>query len=244
MNRLCIKLENKSLKEHYQSGMLKLFEVPVNHGHLYEENPEFFGYISTLGGGLANEDSLEQSFSLTNSKAVISSQASQKIYKGSSFIKTKIEIDSNSSFVFHNDANIFYPNSNFLSNTIIFAKENSKFFIVDGGFSGYANGNFKANLALKLFINHKLALYDNFSYRQLEDINAFFTHQYFYTILLRSDIQFDSINEENLKAYASSINETTVIRVFSDNNGLAIDYINHIKNSFLKQEEMSLISTR
>lgn len=244
MNVLRIVLEKKVLKEHYQHGMLKLFEVPVNYGHVYEESPEFFAYISTLGGGLANNDSYEQNFTLIDSKAVINSQASQKIYKGNSLIDTRIQLDNKSCFVFHNDANIFYPNSNFISKTTIFAKKNSRLFIVDGGFIGYAKGNFIARLGLRLFIDYKLALNDNFCYYSRDDLNALYEHEYFYTLLIRNAPKFTLVQEDNLKAHASTINGTTIVRILSNSNGLAINYINNIKNSFLQQENMSLISTR
>lgn len=244
MNILRIKLEKSVLREHYQYGMLKLFEVPVNHGHYIKGDTEFFAYISTLGGGLVDKESYKQNFKLIDSKAVINSQANQKIYKGNSSVETKIELDNNSCFVFHNDANIFYPNSNFISENAIFAKKQSKLFVVDGGFVGYADGDFSAKLSLKLFIDYKLALYDNFCYHSRDNLNALYRHDYFYTLVIRGAPEINSIQEKDIKAHASTIDETTIVRILSNDNGLAIDYINSIKNSFLQQEGMTLKSTR
>lgn len=243
MNVLDIKLIDNKLVKHYQYGMLKLLSVPVNYGMDCLDN-EFFAYISTLGGGLVEGDKYEQNFVLDNTKAVISSQSCQKVYKGKSTLKTKINLANNSKFVFHNDANIFYPNSDFTSSNTIFLDKNSKLFFVDGGFLGYAEGNFRANMQFRLYINSKLALNDVFCYESKNDLQSLYKHEYFYNVIIYDDLEFETIHKPNIKAHASKVNEVIIIRILSDNNGEAIKYMNNIKNSFLTKSNMTLTSTR
>lgn len=245
MNILKIKLVKSRLVEHYQYGMLKLLRVPVNYGvDCADEDSEFFAYISTLGGGLLEGDKYEQSFTLDNAKSVISSQSSQKIYKGSSCVNTKIDLKNNASFVFHNDANIFYPNANFTSKSTINLSKDSKLFYVDGGFLGYSEGNFKSYMGLKIYIDSKLALNDVFYYDSKSSVQSLYQHEYFYNIIVYADIKIEEIQEEHIKAHSSKINGITIVRILSDNNGEAIKYINSIKESFLKQSNMTLTSIR
>lgn len=245
VNVLNIKLIKNKLVEHYQYGMLKLLRVPVNYGvNCPDEDSEFFAYISALGGGLAEGDKYNQSFTLEDAKAVINSQSSQKIYKGSSRVNTKINLKGNSSFVFHNDANIFYPNSNFTSKNTIFLDKDSKLFFLDGGFLGYAEGNFRANMYLRLYIDSKLVLNDVFCYESKEDLQSLYKHEYFYNAIMVGDVEFETLHKPNIKAHASKINKVTIIRILSDSNDEAIRYINNIKNSFLTKSNMTLTSIR
>lgn len=243
MNILRLGFENGALIEHYQYGMLKLLPVPVNYG-MDCSDKEFFAYISSLGGGLLEGDKYTQSFRLVNSKAVISSQSSQKIYKGSSIVETKIDLDSNSSFVFHNDANVFYPNAYFTNKTKIFLKNGGRLFYVDGGFIGYAKGEFAANMSLRLYVDYRLALNDVFYYRDICNLNAMYNHEYFYTVIISGKCSIENIQSERLKSHASEINGITVLRVLADNNGEAIKYINGIKSKWLQDSNMSLMSIR
>lgn len=243
MNILRLGFENGALTEHYQYGMLKLLPVPVNYG-VDCADKEFFAYISSLGGGLLEGDKYTQSFKLINSKAVISSQSSQKIYKGNSKIETKIDLDDKSSFVFHNDANVFYPNAHFTNKTKIFIKRNSRLFYVDGGFIGYAKGNFAADMSLRLYIDYKLALNDVFYYRNTNNLNALYNHEYFYSVVISGGCDVEHIHEEHLKSHSSTIDGVTILRVLADNNGEAIKYINSIKGKWLQDSKMTLMSIR
>ncbi|MBT0878011.1 MULTISPECIES: urease accessory protein UreD [unclassified Campylobacter] len=243
MSLLKITLENNHLKEHYQQGMQRLIQVPTRFGE-DSENEDFFAYLSTLGGGFVNQDNYAQSFKLVNSKATLSSQSNQKIYKGTSSLKTNIELDNNSILVFHNDANIFYQNSNFSSKTTIFMNDNSRLFYLDGGFLGYANSQFKAKLSLRIFINNKLSINDIFYYNSNSSLNSLYNHNYFYTLIIKGDVEFKTIHNENLKAHSSIINNTNIIRISSDDNDLAMKYINDIKSNFLHKGGMKLILAR
>lgn len=233
MNILDISLKNGKLNKHYQQGMQRLLELPIKYAKEYNGN-EFFAYISTLGGGLVGGDSYTQSFELFNTKASLNSQSNQKIYKGHSKLNTKINIDANSSLIFHNDANIFYKDSDFLSKTIIFAKKNSKMFYLDGGFSGYSGGEFNANMICRLYIDSKLSLNDVFDYKNINNVNLFYKYEYFYTIVIRGVDEVSIINEEKIISYASSLNDNIIVRILAKDNDLAMKYVNDLKEHFLR----------
>ncbi|CAM2794125.1 urease accessory protein UreD [Helicobacter burdigaliensis] len=238
MNALKIKIQEGFLKEHYQQGMQRLMQVPIYGGETCNDK-EFFAYISTLGGGLVGGDSYFQEISLLDSKATLNSQSNQKIYKGNSTLQTRIVVDEKSALVFHNDANIFYAKSDFKSKTSMFAKKDSKFFYLDGGFIGYSLGDFKANMHFRLFIDSKLVLNDVFNYFCKKNIHLFLEYEYFYTIFIRGLEEIPSINEKNIKAYASNLKDNLVVRVLSNNQGEAIEYINALKRYFVKGVKMN-----
>lgn len=245
MSILRIKLENGILTENFKFGMQKMLPIPIRYNLNYDskENREFFAYLTTLGGGLVNGDEYFQSFILKNTKGAIRSQSNQKIYKGKSKLKTKLSVDNDSVLVFHNDINIFYPNSDFYSQTKIFANKNTKFFYIDGGYIGYANGDFSANISFRLYIDSKIIINDIFSYNyNRRHLNSLLSHEYFYTIFIREDINLLNIQTEKLKSYASIIDGNIIIRIASDDNDIAIDYIENIKKEFLKKNNMTLIS--
>lgn len=245
MSILRVKLENGILTENFKFGMQKMLPLPIRYGSNYDvkEDGEFFAYITTLGGGLVNGDEYFQSFELKNTKGAIRSQSNQKVYKGSSKLKTKLSVDNNSVLVFHNDANIFYPNSNFYSQTKLFANKNSKFFYIDGGYIGYANGGFSTNMNFRLYVDGKIILNDTFFYNYNRNhLNSLLNHEYFYTIYIREVLNLPNIQTEKLKAYASIMGENIIIRVASDDNDIAIGYIEKIKKEFLQKNKMTLIS--
>lgn len=244
MSVLRIRLQDGIVREHYQRGMQRMMEVPVTYGtnQLGVSGKEFFAYLSTLGGGLVGGDSYEQSFVVQNTKASINSQSSQKIYKGSSRLDTKITVDKDSTLVYHNDANIFYKKSDFISKSILFLDSQSKLFYLDGGFLGYAEADFSANMSFRLYLDYKLSINDVFFYKSRENLNLFFRHDYFYTVVMRGAPEFETIYNDNLKSYVSTIDGTTVVRVLADDNDIAMKYIESIKNKFLQQEDMKIIS--
>lgn len=245
MSILRVKLENGILTENFKFGMQKMLPLPIRYNLNYDskENREFFAYLTTLGGGLVNGDEYLQSFILKNTKGAIRSQSNQKVYKGKSKLKTKLSVDDNSVLVFHNDANIFYPNSDFYSQTKIFANKNTKFFYLDGGYIGYANGCFSANMSFRLYIDGKIILNDVFSYNyNRTHLNSLLTHEYFYTIFVREDIYLPNIQTEKLKIYSSVLGGNVIIRIASDDNDIAIEHIEQIKKEFLKKNKMTLIS--
>lgn len=235
MSVLKASIKDGTLHYHYQRGMLRLLELPTEYAKAHFEKSEFFAYISTLGGGMVKGDNYLQDFKFENSKAILSSQSNQKIYKGSSNLTTKISLDESSKLVFHNDANIFYKNSDFSSKTTIFVKNGGKFFYLDGGFIGYSGGEFTSNLTLRIYIDSKLALNDNFCYENKRDLNALFEYEYFYTITMSYAPTLQSISTNDIKAYASSINGITMVRIIANDNDIANDYINEIKFNFLKE---------
>lgn len=237
MNILKIKLQEGALKEHYQSGMQRLLQVPIC-GERLSEN-EFFAYISTLGGGLVSGDTYRQEIALFNSKVMLNSQSNQKIYKGHSILESKIHLDENSSLVFHNDANIFYAKSDFLSQTSLFAKKDSKFFYLDGGFIGYSLGDFKAKMNFRLFIESRLILNDAFCYFSPKNLHLLLEYEYFYTIFIRGLDEVPHKNEKNLKAYASKIKDNLIVRILSNNQDGALEYINALKRYFVKGVNMN-----
>lgn len=238
MNILNITLKNGKLNKHYQQGMQRLLELPIKYAKEYNGN-EFFAYISTLGGGLVDKDEYFQSFDLIDTNATLNSQSNQKIYKGYSKLNTKINIDTNSSLIFHNDANIFYKNSNFKSKSIIFAEKNSKIFYLDGGFLGYSEGEFNANMICRLYIDSKLSLNDNFNYKHINNVNLFYKYQYFYTIIIRGIKEIATINEKDIISYTSSLNDNVIVRILANDNDRAMEYINDLKNHFLKGVNMA-----
>lgn len=234
MNELRIKIENGSLTHHFQKGLLRLIQLPKE----FNKNPsdnKFFAYLSTLGGGIVNKDEYLQDFSIENTNATISSQSNQKIYKGKSKFISKIKLDDASKFIFHNDANIFYKNSDFFQKTSIFLQKNSKLFYLDGGFIGYCNGEFKANTILQIFINSNLKINDNFYYQTKQDLNLFFKYEYFYNIAIVGNCDIININNENIKAFASKIENITIIRIASNDNDVAMKYIDNLKINFIKE---------
>lgn len=245
MSILRVQLENGVLTENYKVGMQKMLPIPIRYSSDYDrsKDKEFFAYLTTLGGGFVNGDDYFQSFTLKNTKGAIRSQSNQKIYKGSSKLTTQLYVDEHSVLMFHNDANIFYPNSNFYSQTKLFAKKGSKFFYLDGGFIGYADGLFSANMNLRIYIDGKLSLNDVFTYNYDKAfLNSFFNYEYFYTIIIRENMDIPSVHTDKLKAHVSVLDETRIIRIVSDNNDIAIKYIEEIKAKFLQQNEMTLIS--
>lgn len=245
MSILKVKLENGILAENFKFGMQKIMPLPVRYGSNYDaiEDREFFAYLTTLGGGLVNGDEVSQSFEFKNTKGAIRSQSNQKVYKGSSKLKTKLSVDNSSVLVFHNDANIFYPNSNFYSQTKLFANKNAKFFYMDGGYIGYANGEFSANMNFRLYVDGKITLNDTFFYNHNKShLNSLLNHEYFYTIFIREELNLPNIQTEKLKAYASIMGKNIIVRVASDDNDIAIGYIERIKKEFLQKNKMTLIS--
>lgn len=223
MNILNIELSKNLLKKHYQSGLLKLLRVGYN---------EFFAYISTLGGGLTNKESYDLKISLEKSKAELYSQSSQKIYEGYSKIKTTINLSDNSTLVYQNDPNIFYANSHLSTNTSIFLDKSSKIFYTDGGYAGYSKGDFKLSSILRIFINSKLALNDVFNYDK--NLSAFYNYLYFYNVLIYGKNYDVFLDEANLKVCSNNINDVNIIRIIANHNDLAMDYINELRNEFLR----------
>lgn len=237
MSILRIKLEDGILKEHYQHGMQRLLELPISY---YEDSSNkipngFFAYLTTLGGGLVGGDDYFQSFDIKNTTAIFSSQSNQKTFKGKSRLISRINLDENSKLIFFNDANIFYENADFMSTTKIFCKKDSKFFYLDGGYTGYANNNFKADIKLKIYENSKLVLNDVFDYQNISNLNSLFKHKFFYTLVIKDSPLITSIMNDNLKAFSTGIDEITIVRVAGDDNDLAKKYINEIQHNFLKE---------
>lgn len=245
MTILRVQLENGVLTENYKVGMQKMLPLPIRYASDFDRDQEreFFAYLTTLGGGFVNGDDYFQSFTLNNTKAAIRSQSNQKVYKGTSQLTTRLYLDESSVLMFHNDANIFYPTANFYSQTKLFAKQDSKFFYLDGGFIGYAEGQFSANLTLRVYIDGKLWLNDVFAYNYDETfLNSLFNHQYFYTVVIRENMEIPSVHNDQLKAHVSTMGNMNIIRIASDSNDIAMKYIEEIKVVFLTQNEMTLIS--
>lgn len=245
MSILRVKLENGVLTENYKVGMQKMLPLPIRYSSDFDrrQEREFFAYLTTLGGGLVNGDEYFQSFTLNNTKGAIRSQSNQKVYKGKSAFKTRLTADENSVLVFHNDANIFYPNSNFYSQTKLFCKKETKVFYLDGGFIGYAEGQFSANMNFRMYVDSKLCLNDVFAYDyNSAALNSLFNHDYFYTVIIRDELELPCIQEESLKAHFSQIGENMIIRIASDDNDIAMKYIEEIKMKFLQKNQMTLIS--
>ncbi|WP_267523804.1 urease accessory protein UreD [Campylobacter sp. MG1] len=228
MNTLKITLYDNKLKNNFQLGMTRLLEVPC-----YDDM--FFAYLITLGGGLVDKDMYELDFELLNSKAYLSSQSNQKIYKGKQKLNTKITLN-NSSLIFHNDANIFYEDANFNSTSTIYFDSLSKFIYIDGGFIGYSKAKFKANLRLKLFINYKLIFNDNFIYENINSLLSNLNYEYFYNLILNENIDIKEIFNENIIITHSNINNILIVRILSNSNDLAMSYINDIKQEFLLKQ--------
>lgn len=246
MSILRVKLKNGILTDNFKVGMQKMLPLPVRHKMNYDsgENREFFAYLTTLGGGLVNGDEYFQSFELKNTKGAIRSQSNQKIYKGKSKLKTKLSVDDSSVLVFHNDANIFYPNADYYSQTKLFAKKNTRFFYLDGGYIGYANGYFSANMSFRLYIDGKITINDVFSYDyNRKHLNSFLNHEYFYTVFIRDEISLPDVQSEKLKAHSSIIDKNIIVRIASDDNDIALNYIEQIKIEFLRKNKMTLISS-
>ncbi|ASM38057.1 MAG: urease accessory protein UreD [Campylobacter sputorum] len=229
-------LKDGNLTHHYQRGMLRLLELPVEYGaDLKASDNRFFAYLSTLGGGLVGGDTYLQEFKILNTDALICSQSNQKVYKGSSLLTNKITLDKSSKLVFHNDANIFYKDSNFKSKTTIFLNSGARLFYLDGGFIGYCSGEFKANLILRIFVDSKLRLNDNFFYHTKENLSLFYNYEYFYNITIVGKHSIQNINDENIKLFASSIKDITTVRIVSNDNDLAMRHINNLKTNFIKE---------
>lgn len=237
MSILRTTIKNGSLKEHYQRGSLRLISLPVDYGSkLAKDDNRFFAYLSTLGGGLFDGDDYLQKFNVINSDATLSSQSNQKIYKGSSRLKTVILLDEKSRLVFYNHANIFYEESNLDSKVAIFYKKGASLFYLDGGFIGYANAKCRARMSLRIYENYRLKLNDLFWYKERLNLNGFFDYDYFYAIIIIcNEFEIPEVNERNLKAFSSRIDNLTMIRVASNNNDIAMSYIDEIKMKFIKE---------
>lgn len=245
MSILRVRLENGILTENYKSGMQKILPLPIRYGSDYDvkKEREFFAYLTTLGGGLVNGDEYFQCFELKNTKGAIRSQSNQKVYKGKSKLKTKLFVDDASVLVFHNDANIFYPCSDFYSQTKVFTNKNAKLFYLDGGYIGYANGEFSANMNFRLYVDGKINLNDTFCYNyNRNNLNCLLKHEYFYTVFIRDNISLPDIQTEKLKAHTSVMGENIIVRIASDDNDIAISYIEKIKKEFLQNNKMTLLS--
>ena len=73
-------------------------------------------------------------------------------------------------------------------------------------------------------------------------INSLFEHEYFYTVFIREDINFPNFQTDKLKAYASQMDGNVIVRIASDDNDIAMSYIEEIKKEFLQKNNMTLIS--
>lgn len=237
MSVLKTTIKDGALKEHYQKGALRLISLPVDYGKARDEDDNrFFAYLSTLGGGLVGGDNYSQNFKMENSNAVLSSQSNQKVYKGASKLKTLINLDERSKLLFYNHANIFYKDADFSSKTTIFCQSGAQLFYLDGGFIGYADACFKANMSLRIYINSSLKLNDLFHYDSRQNLNSFFNYEYFYTlVIVNEELDIPDVDESDLKAFSSKIDKVTVLRVVSSKNDSAMNYIDELKNQFLKE---------
>ncbi|EAS5353387.1 hypothetical protein D8V81_24200, partial [Salmonella enterica] len=59
---------------------------------------------------------------------------------------------------------------------------------------------------------------------------------------IREELNLPSIQTEKLKAHTSIMGENIIVRVASDDNDIAIGYIERIKKEFLQKNKMTLIS--
>lgn len=236
MSYLKAKIDNGILKQHYQKGALRLLEIPVKDE--YNNENQFFAFLSTLGGGMVDKDDYKQDFFISNSKSSIYSQSNQKIYKGFSSLKTTLDIKEGSSLVYHNDANIFYTNSNFISETKINISNDSNLFFLDGGYTGYAKDIFNCTMLTKIYKDYKLLYNDVFDYRIKKNLSLFFNFDYFYTILIKGGIDIINIYNSNLVANSSQIKDLSIVRIMSNDNDIAMNYINNIKQNFILKNNM------
>lgn len=128
-------------------------------------------YLIQLGGGYIEGEYYENYLKMKDdSRAVITTQASNKVYKSENGIPSKqysrIKVGENAVMEYINDSVILYKDAVYEQKTDIFLKESSTFIYTDGITAGWSpdGKNFQytsTRMKTKIFIDNELVYFDN-----------------------------------------------------------------------------------
>ncbi len=128
-------------------------------------------YLIQLGGGYIEGEYYENYLEMKDdSRAVITTQASNKVYKSENGIPSKqysrIKVGENAVMEYINDSVILYKDAVYEQETDIFLKESSTFIYTDGITAGWSpdGKNFQytsTRMKTKIFIDNELMYFDN-----------------------------------------------------------------------------------
>ena len=128
-------------------------------------------YLIQLGGGYIEGEYYENYLEMKDdSRAVITTQASNKVYKSENGIPSKqysrIKVGENAVMEYINDSVILYKDAVYEQETDIFLKESSTFIYTDGITAGWSpdGKNFQytsTRMKTKIFIDNELVYFDN-----------------------------------------------------------------------------------
>lgn len=138
--------------------------------HLDREEISTYFLIQIGGGYVEGEKFLNNIEVKENARAIVTTQASAKIYKCENkletYQKTNIKLEKNSILEFVTDPVILYKDAKYKQENNIYMDENSTFIYTDGITSGWSpdGQDFKydrAKLQTNLYYNGELVLLDN-----------------------------------------------------------------------------------
>ncbi len=128
-------------------------------------------YLIQLGGGYIEGEYYENYLEMKDdSRAVITTQASNKVYKSENGIPSKqysrIKVGENAVMEYINDSVILYKDAVYEQETDIFLKESSTFIYTEGITAGWSpdGKNFQytsTRMKTKIFIDNELVYFDN-----------------------------------------------------------------------------------
>ena len=128
-------------------------------------------YLIQLGGGYIEGEYYENYLEMKDdSRAVITTQASNKVYKSENGIPSKqysrIKVGESAVMEYINDSVILYKDAVYEQETDIFLKESSTFIYTDGITAGWSpdGKNFQytsTRMKTKIFIDNELVYFDN-----------------------------------------------------------------------------------
>lgn len=178
INLILEKKDNKTiaLKKYYE-GLVKISPTIK----MDKENISTY-YLLQLGGGYIEGEKYKNIFKLTNeARAIITTQASAKVYKCLNGIETEqdteIYLEKNSVLEYITDSVILYKDAIYKQVNNIYLDETSTLIYSDGITAGWSpeGENFKyksVQLKSNVYINNKLVLLDNLIIKPSEnDVN-------------------------------------------------------------------------
>lgn len=258
------KNENTVISEKRFDGLIKISPTI----HLDSEKISTY-FILGLGGGYVEGEKYKYSINLKeDSRTIITTQASTKVYKCENGKKTEqetlINLDKNSILEYITDSVILYKNAIYKQVNNIYMDESATLIYSDGITSGWSKegAEFQYNsvqLKSNLYVNNKLVLLDNLLVNPREDdvtkLGFFEGYQHFGTlVVINKNINVkiieklrNEIKNLNLPIYFG-ISEIEingfVLRVLGNltqNIEMAIKLChNYIRKEFLNSRELSI----
>jgi len=187
------KNENTVISEKRFDGLIKISPTI----HLDSEKISTY-FIVGLGGGYVEGEKYKYSIKLKeDSRSIITTQASTKVYKCENGKKTEqetlINLEENSILEYITDSVILYKNANYKQVNNIYMDETATLIYTDGITSGWSKEGDKfqynnAQLKTSVYLNNKLVLLDNLLVNPREDdvrqLGFFEGYQNFGTLLV------------------------------------------------------------